>query len=105
MSPTARRCKARSSRWDRSLAWSMAPASTRPAAGRCIDGLTLRGRGPKLFPSPARSVPMSQSATNLKPEQKFVFDHVDRNATALGTLGDSIFHFAELGMQEFETSK
>jgi aminobenzoyl-glutamate utilization protein B len=42
--------------------------------------------------------------SNLRPEQKFVFDHVDRNAKALGTLCDSIFHFAELGMQEIETS-
>ena len=47
----------------------------------------------------------SKSATNIRPEQKFVFDYVDRNAKALATLCDSIFHFAELGMQEVETSK
>lgn len=46
-----------------------------------------------------------KNATNLRPEQKFVFDHVERNAKALGVLCDSIFHFAELGMQEVETSK
>ena len=46
-----------------------------------------------------------KSATNIGPEQKFVFDYVERNAKALATLCDSIFHFAELGMQEVETSK
>jgi aminobenzoyl-glutamate utilization protein B len=38
-------------------------------------------------------------------EQKFVFDFVDRNEKAIALLGDSVFYFGELGMQEFETSK
>jgi len=38
------------------------------------------------------------------PAKKFVVDFVDRNAGALARLGDSIFYFAELGMQEHETS-
>ena len=48
---------------------------------------------------------MSKPAGNLSPEKQFVFDHVARNAKAIALLGDSIFHFAELGMQEFESAK
>jgi aminobenzoyl-glutamate utilization protein B len=44
------------------------------------------------------------SADNLTPEQRFVFDYVDRNAKAIALTGDNIFYFAELGMQEFETA-
>src|SRR5262245_61330536 len=35
----------------------------------------------------------------------YCFDYLGRNARAIAVLGDSIFHFAELGMQEFETAK
>src|SRR5689334_20401686 len=34
-----------------------------------------------------------------------VFKSVDDNAKAIALLGDNIFYFAELGMQEFETAK
>lgn len=37
-------------------------------------------------------------------EKKFVFDTVERNGEAIARLCDNIFYFAELGMQEFETS-
>lgn len=43
------------------------------------------------------------SATNISREKQFVFDYVERNRDAVATLGDSIFYFAELGMQEFES--
>jgi aminobenzoyl-glutamate utilization protein B len=43
--------------------------------------------------------------TNLTPQQKFLFDYIDRNARAIALLGDNIFFFGELGMQEFETAK
>ena len=36
--------------------------------------------------------------------KQFVFDTVERNRQALALLCDNIFYFAELGMQEFETS-
>src|SRR5882762_2038403 len=42
---------------------------------------------------------------NLTPEQSFLFNAIDRNARAIAALGDSIFYFGELGMQEFETAK
>src|SRR6266699_865749 len=42
---------------------------------------------------------------NLTPEQQFLFDTIDRNARAIALLGDNIFYFGELGMQEFETAK
>ncbi len=48
---------------------------------------------------------MNNTTGNLAPEKQFVFDHVARNGKAIGLVGDSIFHFAELGMQEFETAK
>jgi len=41
--------------------------------------------------------------TNGK-EKKSVFDSVERNGAAIARLCDNIFYFAELGMQEFETS-
>ncbi|MEE9551364.1 MAG: amidohydrolase, partial [Candidatus Binatia bacterium] len=37
-------------------------------------------------------------------EKNFVLDVVERNRQQIALLGDSIFYFAELGMQEFETS-
>ncbi len=37
-------------------------------------------------------------------EKAFCFDYLERNARAIATLNDSIFYFAELGMQEIETS-
>ena len=43
--------------------------------------------------------------TNLTPQQKFLFDYIDSNARAIALLGDSVFYFGELGMQEFETAK
>ncbi len=46
-----------------------------------------------------------EGTSNLGPAQKFICDHVDRNADATATLCDSIFYFGELGMQEFETAK
>jgi aminobenzoyl-glutamate utilization protein B len=36
--------------------------------------------------------------------KQFVFDNVERNRGAIALLCDSIFYFAELGMQEFETA-
>ncbi len=45
------------------------------------------------------------SESNLTPEQKFLFDYVDQNARAIALLGDNIFYFGELGMQEFESAK
>ena len=42
--------------------------------------------------------------TNLAPEKAFVFDFVERNADAVATVGDSVFYFGELGMQEVESA-
>jgi aminobenzoyl-glutamate utilization protein B len=40
------------------------------------------------------------------PEAKgFIFDFLDRNARTVALIGDSVFHFAELGMQEHETAR
>ena len=44
-------------------------------------------------------------AANVSPEKAFCFDYLDRNARAIAILNDSIFYFAELGMQETETAK
>jgi aminobenzoyl-glutamate utilization protein B len=33
------------------------------------------------------------------------YDAVDRNAEQIATIGDSVYYFAELGMQEFESAK
>jgi aminobenzoyl-glutamate utilization protein B len=44
------------------------------------------------------------TAANIPKQKQFVLDYVERNAKAVATLGDSIFYFAELGMQERETA-
>jgi aminobenzoyl-glutamate utilization protein B len=45
-------------------------------------------------------------ATPNVPEAKgFIFDFLDRNARTVALIGDSVFHFAELGMQEHETAR
>jgi aminobenzoyl-glutamate utilization protein B len=43
-------------------------------------------------------------AAERNAERAFCFDYLERNAKAIATLNDSIFYFAELGMQEVETS-
>ena len=48
---------------------------------------------------------MNNPTANADREKAHCFDYVDRNATPIATLNDSIFYFAELGMQEFETSR
>src|SRR3954464_4594533 len=37
--------------------------------------------------------------------KKLAFDTIERNATQLALIGDSLYYFAELGMQEFESAK
>ena len=51
--------------------------------------------------------PAARTAEKTTPtkEKEFVFKVVDRNSKAIALLGDNIYYFAELGMQEFETSK
>jgi aminobenzoyl-glutamate utilization protein B len=41
---------------------------------------------------------------NIGPAKTAAFQFLERNSKALALLGDSIFYFGELGMQEFETS-
>ena len=38
-------------------------------------------------------------------EKQFAFGVVERNATPMAKIGDSLYYFAELGMQEFESTK
>jgi aminobenzoyl-glutamate utilization protein B len=37
--------------------------------------------------------------------KKLAFDTIDKNAAQLALIGDSVYYFAELGMQEFESAK
>ena len=48
---------------------------------------------------------MNRPASNLSAAKAHCYDYLDRNAGAIASLNDSIFYFAELGMQEFETAK
>src|SRR5260370_25670036 len=43
-------------------------------------------------------------AADVSREQALCSDYLDRNAKAIATLNDSIFYFAELGMQEIKTA-
>jgi aminobenzoyl-glutamate utilization protein B len=42
---------------------------------------------------------------DMSAETSFVLDYVERNKRAISLLGDNIFYFGELGMQEFETAR
>jgi aminobenzoyl-glutamate utilization protein B len=44
-------------------------------------------------------------AQNVSKEKEFIFGVVERNGKSIALLGDNIFYFAELGMQELETAK
>jgi aminobenzoyl-glutamate utilization protein B len=49
---------------------------------------------------------MPLAAQAASDEQKdFAFSVIERNATPMAKVGDSIYYFAELGMQEFESTK
>jgi aminobenzoyl-glutamate utilization protein B len=50
-----------------------------------------------LLPSLARAASEEQ--------KKHAFDVVDRNAQAIALVGDSLYYFGELGMQEYESAK
>ena len=43
-------------------------------------------------------------AAKASAEKALCFEYLERNAEAIATLNDSIFYFAELGMQEIETA-
>src|SRR5437764_1203328 len=38
-------------------------------------------------------------------QKQFAWDVVERNAAPMAKIGDSLFYFGELGMQEFESTK
>src|SRR5690348_5923371 len=38
-------------------------------------------------------------------QKKHAFEVVDRNVEAIATVGDSVYYFGELGMQEHDTAK
>lgn len=44
------------------------------------------------------------TTSNVGAAKTAAFDFLERNRKAIGLLGDSIFYFGELGMQEYETS-
>ena len=48
--------------------------------------------------------PKTTDAETLGPEKSFALDYIVRNREALACLGDNIFHMAELGMQEFDST-
>jgi len=47
---------------------------------------------------------VSMQAAIASREKALCFDYLDRNAKAIAALNDSIFYFAELGMQEIKTA-
>src|SRR5262249_16446037 len=71
----------------------------------CRTGPSRRSTaGTKYLPS-SRSTSPEAMQTNLTAQQQFLFDAIDRNARAIALLGDNVFYFGELGMQESETAK
>src|SRR5258708_27840099 len=49
-------------------------------------------------------VPLACQAASDE-QKEFAFGVVERNAVPMAKIGDSIYYFAELGMQEFESTK
>src|SRR5579862_514100 len=47
--------------------------------------------------------PASRAATD--DQKKFAYDIVEKNTQTLNDIGDSIYYFAEMGFQEFESTK
>jgi aminobenzoyl-glutamate utilization protein B len=47
----------------------------------------------------------AQTADKRDERKQLAFDTIDRNAGELATIGDSLYYFAELGMQEHESAK
>jgi len=47
----------------------------------------------------------SVSHAQVDERKKLAFDAVERNAAQIALVGDSLYYFAELGMQEFESAK
>ena len=45
------------------------------------------------------------AVAELTPAKKLAFDSIDRNKDEIAKIGDSLFSFNELGMQEYETNK
>ncbi|MBM3486789.1 MAG: amidohydrolase [Alphaproteobacteria bacterium] len=45
------------------------------------------------------------ASTNIRPDKAFAFEVIEKNTRAIATLGDAIFYFAELGMQEHESAR
>jgi aminobenzoyl-glutamate utilization protein B len=67
----------------------------------CEKNASIHSCGIVLFGAAACT---AEKATPNK-EKEFVFKIVERNSKAIALLGDNIYYFAELGMQEFETAK
>ena len=72
------------------------PVSTFPGRALRIVALAIG-----LLPL---GMPLVASAAS-DDEKQFAFGVVERNATAMAKIGDSLYYFAELGMQEFESTK
>jgi aminobenzoyl-glutamate utilization protein B len=51
------------------------------------------------------ALPALLSAAASEQLKRHAFEAIDRNADQLALLGDSLFYFGELGMQEFESTK
>src|SRR5262245_7507230 len=95
-----------------SIAWADMPRTAIPShRKRPFDfAHVLVGKPVPTFPGHAlRSwLPHTRHAVasgQASAAKLYCFDYLGRKARAIAVLGDSIFHFAELGMQEFETAK
>jgi len=70
-----------------------------PFPGHSLARIGLLSIGLLSFGMPL----MAAAATD--DEKQFAYGVVERNATAMAKIGDSLYYFAELGMQEFESTK
>src|SRR5205814_2466465 len=71
-------------------------------------GYSMKTKGGYMAHGPIFALALAFSlACNAQTDErkKLAFETIERNAAELATVGDSLYYFAELGMQEFESAK
>jgi N-acetylneuraminic acid mutarotase len=51
------------------------------------------------------AAPLSARAADSAEHKQHAYDLVERNGQAIATVGDALYYYAELGMQEFESAR
>ena len=80
------------------------PVSPPRSRGHAFPGRAIARIGLLSIGMLPLGLPLIASAATDE-EKQFAFGVVERNAIPMAKIGDSLYYFAELGMQEFESTK